>query len=184
MENRFTELRTKHLIIRKLQADDATALCAYRGLPDVAAYQSWEKFTHADATRLIESLGDNEPGIPGAWAQLALIEIESGKMIGDCGLYCQTEDSRLMELGITLSPNHQGRGYAKDALEAVLNYLFTNLHKHRISMTTDARNAACIALCQRLGMRQEAHFVDHLWFKGAWGSEYVFSILSSEWQQR
>jgi ribosomal-protein-alanine N-acetyltransferase len=37
---------------------------------------------------------------------------------------------------------------------------------------------------ERLGMRREAHFVENLWFKGRWSSEYWYAILRSEWLAR
>jgi RimJ/RimL family protein N-acetyltransferase len=49
---------------------------------------------------------------------------------------------------------------------------------------TDAENRSAASLFRRLGFRQEAHFVEHLWFKGRWGSEYVFALLRREWEQR
>jgi RimJ/RimL family protein N-acetyltransferase len=37
-------------------------------------------------------------------------------------------------------------------------------------------------LLQRVGMRQEAHFVKSLWFRGEWVDDVIFAILSSEWR--
>jgi RimJ/RimL family protein N-acetyltransferase len=37
---------------------------------------------------------------------------------------------------------------------------------NRASATTDAENKAAQKLFQRLGFRQEAHFVEYLWFIG------------------
>jgi RimJ/RimL family protein N-acetyltransferase len=37
---------------------------------------------------------------------------------------------------------------------------------------------------RRLGMRQEAHFVQNEVFKGGWGDELVFAILEDEWRGR
>jgi RimJ/RimL family protein N-acetyltransferase len=31
-------------------------------------------------------------------------------------------------------------------------------------------------------MRREAHFVENEWFKGAWGSEFVYAMLMHEWE--
>jgi len=50
--------------------------------------------------------------------------------------------------------------------------------------STDVLNRPAVALFQRLGFRQEAHLVEHLWFKGQWGSEYVFAMLKREWEER
>lgn len=182
-DNTFTPLRSPRLVLRRLQASDTAALCAYRSLPEVARYQSWESFGPVDAAELIASQHGLEPGIPGTWYQFALVLVETGAMVGDCGLHCRQDDPRQMELGITLAPAHQGRGYATEALQAVIGYAFGTLGKHRISAVTDAENQAAASLLKRVGFRQEAHFVEHLWFKGTWGSEFQFALLRREWEQ-
>jgi RimJ/RimL family protein N-acetyltransferase len=48
----------------------------------------------------------------------------------------------------------------------------------------DPCNAASIALCRRLGMREEAYFVEDLWFKGGWGDTGIYAILDREWAAR
>jgi len=89
-----------------------------------------------------------------------------------------------MEIGVTLATAHQRRGYASEAIECLLGYIFGSLGKHRVAAVTDAENRAAAALLRGLGFRQEAHFVEHLWFKGQWGSEFVFALLRREWEQR
>ena len=88
------------------------------------------------------------------------------------------------ELGVTLAPAGRGRGYAAEALGAVLGYVFDTLGKYRASAVTDAENRRAASLFRKLGFRQEAHFVEHVWFKGRRGSEFVFALLRGEWEQR
>ncbi|HKI38423.1 MAG TPA: GNAT family protein [Gemmataceae bacterium] len=180
----FTELYSSRLILRRLRREDAAALCAYRSAPEVARFQSWETFDTEDGARLIAGQSGHSPDIPGTWFQLAITRADSGEMIGDCGLHCRQEDPRQMEIGITLAPAHQGHGYATEALGVVLDYLFVRLGKHRVTATTDADNAAAAALLRRLGFRREGHFIDNVWFKGKWGSEFSFALLRREWEQR
>ncbi len=66
-------------------------------------------------------------------------------------------------------------------MQALLGYAFEELGLHRVIAITDARNAPAAALLTRVGMRQEAHFIDNVFFKGAWGSEYQFAKLDREW---
>jgi len=113
-----------------------------------------------------------------------IVLADSGLPIGDCGIHFPSNAQQHVELGITLDPAYQNRGFACEALEGVLSYVFDRLKIHRISATTDAENNAAQKLFQRLGFRKEAHFVENLWFKGAWGSEYVFAMLRREWQVR
>ena len=180
----FTELRSPRLLLRRLRRDDLPALCAYRSLPEVARYQDWDSFGPDEAARLIDGQAGLEPDVPGTWFQLAIVAAASGVLVGDCGLHCRQEDPRQMEMGITLAPAHQGNGYATEVIECLLGFVFGILGKHRVAAVTDAQNRPAAALFRRLGFRQEAHFVEHLWFKGQWGSELVFALLRREWEQR
>ena len=176
------ELPSSRLCLRRLRPEDAVAAVGYRSLPEVARFQSWESFELADAVRLIESQASVVPHTPGTWLQLAIVPHANGAVIGDCGIHFRVDEPQQVELGITLAPSHQGQGYAAEALGAVLGYVFGTLHKHRASATTDADNPAASRLFRRLGFRQEGHFIEHIWFKGAWGSEYLFAMLQREWR--
>ncbi len=177
-------LSTPRLLLRPLHRGDAGSLCSYRSLPEVARYQSWDSFGPDDAARLIEDQRDREPAVPGTWFQVAIVEKVTERMMGDCGLHCRLDDPRQMEFGITLAPSHQGRGYATEALGCLLHFVFATLGKHRVSAVTDAENHAAASLFRRLGFRQEAHHVEHRWYKGYWDSEFVFALLRREWELR
>ena len=170
------ELRTPRLVLRPLLPGDAPAICRYRSLTEVARYQSWETFTVEDAHRLLASQASVLPDTPGTWLQLAIV---AGGIVGDLGLHFL--DSNQVELGITLDPGHQGKGYATEALRAVLGYLFGTLAKHRVTATTDAENRPAAALFERLGFRREGHYRQNVWFKGRWGDEFFYALLRSEW---
>jgi RimJ/RimL family protein N-acetyltransferase len=87
-------------------------------------------------------------------------------------------------MGFALARGHQGRGLAREAAERVLAYAFDVLGLHRVVAVTDCENTRSAVLLERLGMRREAHFVENIWFKGAWGSEYLYAILRREWASR
>jgi RimJ/RimL family protein N-acetyltransferase len=178
------QIRTPRLHLRRPRSQDATAICAYRSLPEVAKYQSWESFGIDDANRLVADQLTVKPATPDSWLQFMIVLAESGQPIGDCGIHFLSNAAQQVELGITLDPCYQNRGLACEALEGVLSYVFDTLKMQRVSATSDAENKAAQKLFQRLGFRREAHFVEHLLFKGAWGSEYVFAMLQREWQVR
>ncbi len=177
-------LRSPRLNLRRLCTEDVAPIAAYRALPEVALFQSWESYSLADAAKLVDDQATVVPDIPGTWLQLALVLSESAKVIGDCGIHFRGDDPWQVELGITLSPTYQGRGLATEALTRVLEYVFDRLGKHRVTAVTDAENRAAASLFRHLGFRREAHNVEHVWFKGAWGSEYLFALLNREWQGR
>lgn len=177
-------LVTPRLLLRRLHADDAEALCRYRSLPEVARYQGWESFDLEDAQRLIEDQREAQPGVPGRWFQVALVDRVTHTVMGDCGLHCLAEEPLQMEFGITLAPSHQGQGYATEALEGLLQYVFATLGMHRVVAITGDQNLAASSLFRRSGFRQEAHHIEHRWYKGRWDSEFVFALLRREWEAR
>ena len=177
----FRELATDRLRLRRLERADAARLFAYRSLPEVTRFQTWEPRDEDEVARFIEGLEGIEPGEPGRWFQLGITLRESGELIGDCGLHVPEGRDHETEVGITLAPAFQGRGYATEALGAILTYAFGPLGKHRVYGSVDPANLPSIRLMERAGMRREAHFRNSLWFKGAWADDVIYAMLDEEW---
>jgi RimJ/RimL family protein N-acetyltransferase len=178
--NPFQPIDLQRVLLRRFTDDDLPIFLAYRNDPEVARYQSWETTSEAEARDFIQEQKHAQPGIPGAWFQIAIELEETSELIGDCALKIFA-DARQAELGFTLSQAYQGRGLAFEAVSGVLDYVFKTLQLHRVIAITDCENAASIALLARLGMRREGHFIQNTWFKGKWGDEYLYAILEGEW---
>ena len=101
--------------------------------------------------------------------------------MGDLASHVNQTEPREMEVGFTLDPAHQGKGYATEALRGLLDLAFGSLGMHRVVAVTDALNAPAAALLERVGMRREAHFLENIFFKGVCGSEFLFAMLEHEW---
>ena len=178
-----TFFETARLRVRPFGPADVEAFVAYRADPDVARYQSWSDYTLDEGRALVAQMGALEPGRPGQWYQFAL-EDRSGVLVGDLAMQVDEDEPRQAEVGFTLAPAHQGKGYGTEALQALLGYAFGTLELHRVVAVTDALNEPAAALLERVGMRREAHFVENVFFKGAWGSELLFAMLDKEWAAR
>jgi RimJ/RimL family protein N-acetyltransferase len=176
----FQDIVTDRLILRDLGPADAEFMLLYRSDPDVSRYQSWEPASVDQLRSYFEELAGMDPDTPGAWYQLGIALRSGGELIGDCGIHV-LDDSRLAEIGISVAPRFQRRGYATEALRAIVGYLFGKLRKHRVSASIDPRNTGSIRLMQRLGFRQEAHMIGSLWLKGQWVDDVVFAMLAREW---
>ena len=173
------ELLTPRLRLDALTSGDAAALYAYRGDPEVARYQGWQPVSPDEAAEWIEALAA-EPA-PGHWWQRAIRLRDSGELIGDLGLGLAADEKGGVELGITIAPSHQGRGYAAEALRAALDWAFAR-GANRATASVDPRNTASVALLCSLGMRQEAHFRESYWLRGEWADDLVFALLAREWR--
>ena len=171
-------LETPDLLIRPFKRDDLKAFTDYRAQEAVARYQSWERFNEEDALKLFQSMDYSKFGSSGYWYQLAIIRKTDGILLGDLAVHFIDKDQ--MEIGFTISPTHQGQSIAKRAVTRLLDYLFGELHKHRVIAITDTRNIPANKLLEALQFRREAHFVQNIFFKGAWGDEYQYALLASE----
>jgi aminoglycoside 6'-N-acetyltransferase len=181
----FEERRTDRLVIRRFQAQDAPTLAAYRSDPTVARYQSWDSpFTLAQAQAFIDSFGAANPDTPGAWFQFAIVEASTGLHVGDVAAGVDADDPRLVTIGVTLATSAQCNGYATEAVAWLLDYLFLERDKHRVTADCDVRNDSVVALLDRLQMRREAHHLQSAWWKDEWVDEYVYALVAHEWLQR
>jgi len=178
-------LEADRLILRPFETRDAEIFAAYRSDPAIAQYQYWTPpLPLADARHFIETLQTIQPGTPGEWYQIAIQPKHLDHLVGDCAFCVLQEEHRQAEFGITLARQYQGLGYGREAIARLLRYLFDDLHLHRIRAICHVDNHPSARLLERVGMRREAHFVEHYWFKDQWVSEYWYGMLRSEWEAR
>ena len=171
-------LTTERLIISAFIKEDLEIFSRYRAQPEVARYQSWSEFTYSDALSLFQKTNYANFGVPGCWYQLAIADATNYHLLGDLAVHFI--DSEQVEIGFTIAPEYQHQQLAKEAVTALLDYLFNSLNRHRVVATTDTRNMACCRLLEGLGFRREAHFRQNIFFKGAWSDEYQYAMLKNE----
>lgn len=180
----FAGMATPRLWLRPFTYADIPTLLAYRNDAEIIYFQGWNPMSEAEAAALVASTIDDQPGTPGQWYQFAIELQSSGAHVGDCGLHTLAADPRQAEIGYTIAPAHQRNGYAAEAAAAVADYTFRVLHTHRLTATLDATNRASAALCERLGMRREAAYVQNVWYHGRYCDEFLYAILAHEWMAR
>ena len=180
----FTEpIHTDRLILRTMTPADLDDVHAYQGRDDVCRYLLHEARTREELVDWVEKYAAATVlAKEGDWIEPA-IELD-GRVIGQMYLTVTSIENLGAEIGWTLHPDFFGRGYATEAAAATLDLAFGQLGLHRVRADLDPRNAASIALCGRLGMRAEAHFVKDLMFRGGWADTGIYAILDEEWAAR
>ena len=177
----FDRLATPRLVVRRFTAADASTLAVYRSEPEVARYQAWDcPYPLEDARKFVASLEGLAPGTPGTWFQFAVALAATGALVGDVALRTSRSDAQQAEIGFTVASAHQRKGYAKEAVAAVLDYAFGRLAMQRVFSITDARNLRAQRLLERLGFRREVEFRESTWFKGEWAREVLYARLATE----
>lgn len=186
MDVAFDRLWTPRLVLRRFTPGDAEAFAAYRSDPDVARYQSWDAPYPVERARaFVEWLGEHHPDEPGEWYQVAIAGREDpDALIGDCGFRARAEEPAIVDIGFTLSPVAQGRGYATEAIGELLRYLFEDRGKHKVCADCDTRNDGSWRLLERLGFRREGTLRDSYRDGDAWSDEYLYGLLVTDWRGR
>jgi RimJ/RimL family protein N-acetyltransferase len=178
---------TERLVLRPFTLDDLDDLYAIHSRLDVARYLYWEARDREEVREVLQRkvaqtrLAKQDDALALAITVSGANGTKNG-LVGEISLWWRSVENRQGEIGFVLHPDHQGHGFASEAAAAVLDLAFGDLGLHRLYGRTDARNIASAALMQRLGMRQEAHFIHNEVFKGEWGDELLFAILEDEWQ--
>jgi RimJ/RimL family protein N-acetyltransferase len=178
-------VHTQRLTLRPATCDDLVTTWEFRRRDDVAQWLTRAPATigeyrplFLDQASLAKSLvierdreviGDLVLSVEDAWGQAEVADQGSGAQA---------------DLGWVLHPDHSGRGYATEAVRALLRVAFEDLGVRRVTATCFTDNVASWQLMERVGMRREAHAVqDALHRSGKWLDSYNYSLLDHEYRR-
>ncbi|KAA6316506.1 putative ribosomal N-acetyltransferase YdaF [termite gut metagenome] len=179
----YGNIKTDRLIMRIAKSDDAEAIFSYRSDFIENKYQGWLP----DSVDEVRDYINNMPqtiDVADTCFQFTIISTNENRLIGDMGISFTGHDKMQAEIGCTLHKDFQGKGYATEALKAMVNYLFVTLKKHRVIASIDPRNTASIRLIERLGFRKEAHFKESYSLRGEWVDDIIYAMLRKEWSNK
>jgi RimJ/RimL family protein N-acetyltransferase len=177
-------VRTARLTIRPATLDDADATWQIRRIESVGRWLTAasgdrddfrRKFAEPERlsrTLLIELggavIGDLYVAVGDAWAQSEVAERARGVQA---------------EIGWVLAPDHEGRGYATEAVTEVLRICFEDLGLRRVFAQCFADNEPSWRLMERVGMRREERAVrESLHRSGEWLDGLRYALLADEWR--
>ncbi len=177
-------VRTARLSLRRLTVDDLHATWEYRRLPEVSRW-----LTSAPST--IEEYRATFPG-PDRLAMILAVELDGTVIgdlmveVGDAWSQAEVEEQARgvqAELGWVLHPDHQGHGYAAEAVRELLRLCFDELGLRRVTADCFAANEASWRLMERVGMRREVHTLrESLHRSGEWLDGMGYALLADEWR--
>lgn len=176
-------IATERLIIRHLKMSDLHNFHIYRSNPEVTKYQGFDVMSLKECEQFITQNALKTNGKAGEWVQFAIENKATHQLIGDCAIHLHLPNPQIAEIGITISHLEQKKGFAKEAMLGILAFLFEKNNIRRVQEIVDAENEASIQLLKSTGFRLEGHFIENIFFKGQWGSEFQFAMLQSEWMK-
>lgn len=143
--------RTNRLILRRITLADAEAIFAtYAQDPDVTRYVIWQPHRHlGDSREFLQRCVERwEAGSEFTWA----ICLPDGTLIGSFALRV---DGHKANTGYGVARPHWGKGYATEALQAVVDWALQQPQIYRVWATCDCENPASARVMEKVGMTRE-----------------------------
>ncbi|MDQ0187184.1 GNAT family N-acetyltransferase [Cytobacillus kochii] len=170
-------ITTERLLIRPFKRNDLQDVFAIYNNDDTCKFLLHEKWTDEDMNKRFDKKLANCALTKESMLSLAVIY--KNKVVGDLSVW-YTEMKDTVEIGYSFSNKVAGRGLATEAVSSLVYKLFDEFNVHRIQANLDARNIASQKLCERIGMRKEAHFIQDFWNKNEWTDSIVYGMLTSD----
>lgn len=174
------QLVTDRLILRELVESDARRFFEIETAPGVSRYLTRFYHHEDDALEYVRGMMVEAQEVPRLAFDLAITF--HGEMIGRCGMKRDDAEPADAMFWYVLHPAHHGQGYATEAARALIAYAFEELRLHRVWADVDPRNPASLRVCERLGLRKEAHHIENVYIRDEWCDTVIYAMLRREWQ--
>ncbi|MFK0203215.1 GNAT family N-acetyltransferase [Streptomyces lavendulae] len=148
-----TVIDTARLLLRPLRAEDLDDLADYRARPEVFRYQGHEPWDREQLARVLDGEVRHArlPYTVTGRILWGVLLKETGRLIGEVML---AGADGAHEIGVVFHPDHQRRGLAFEAVNAVLTRACAELGVARVQAYSHPDNTRAIRLLGRLGLHR------------------------------
>jgi [ribosomal protein S5]-alanine N-acetyltransferase len=174
-------IETPRLVIRRFALGDWQDLIELHAVEELFQYTPGRALSEEEALRWLESDAHVKLTTPNQTFFLGMETRDPAKLIGYIGL-TQTDPARLTaDLSIFVNKAFQRKGFALEALEAVVALGFKGVKLHRLTASCDSGNVAARGLFEKLGLRREGEFLkDHI-LDGQWANTTAYAALREDY---
>ncbi len=163
-------LITPNLVLRRARMGDLEDLHACFSQPAAMRYWSRPEHETIEETReflasMVKAPADSDD----------FVVEHQGRVIGKAGAW------HLPEIGFLLHPQFWHRGFAREALDAIIPHLFATHPIEALTAEADPRNAASISLLQRLGFAETHRAARTMQWRDEWCDSIYFALPRSDW---
>ena len=109
-----------------------------------------------------------------------IIEIQSTRFMGVCGLTLSRDKFRLGEIYYKLRPLFWGKGYATEVAKTLIKSGFEDFNLHKVEAGVATENKASIRVLEKTGMIREGLRRKILPIRGKWYDNYHYAIVEDD----
>ena len=178
----FSPIRTERLLIRPFQEGDLAAYFDRRNDPDVARYQDWElPYPMERAEKVVSAVAAMDGPQDEHWWMAVVCDPVTGEIFGDVGAELSWQ-GRTAEVGYTFAKEHWGQGYATEALEALVAYLFDEIDVTRVCGMLHPDNPASAMVLERTGLLFEGETKSSFWVGDELSDDWIYGMTRPDWE--
>ena len=179
----MAEIETARLILRPFTPEDAEDVFSYASDPRVGPIAGWPPHQSMEESRTIIRDVFSLPGI------FAMELKENHRALGSIGYVGRHPAGEQPgcpddEIGYGLHPGYWGQGLMPEALEAVLQYGFTDLSLCRIWCGHYAGNWRSARVIRKCGFHYQFSFTEFVEEMDEWRQTYDYMQTREEWHER
>jgi [ribosomal protein S5]-alanine N-acetyltransferase len=176
------QLQTKRTMLREVTLADVNKIHELHCLPETDKYNTMGIPESVEVTaRHVSGWAMQRDELPRTKYVLCIEHVSHG-FLGLIGMNMGKPAYRNAEIWYKLHPDFWNRGYATEAVNAVLDFGFRDLKLHRIEAGCATENLASRRVLEKVGMIREGHRRQLLPIRGAWVDNFEYAIVESDYE--
>jgi len=176
-------LQGERIRLRGFRQDDIDDVYALYSDPAVTLFWSFPAWTqHQQAGDLLQhAINSRSADKILCWA---IADRGNDRLIGSLTLFNINRAQGRADIGYALHSRQWGKGYAKEALRPVLDYVFDTLKLRRVEADIDPRNTSSCKLVEGLGFRHEGLLRERWLVDDALQDSAIYGLLARDWRNQ
>lgn len=172
---KFPVLKTKRLILRAIEIDDAQAIFEMRANVLVNSFIARTAMETIEAAQNLVNATQQRFTEKQAMGWAGVLR-DQQKIIGTCGFNNFDFANKHAEIGGEMATEYWGKGIAQEAFEAIINFGQNELDLQTIEAKVSPDSRGAIALLNAYGFVKEAHFKNRIFFEGQFLDMAVYTL--------
>ena len=155
---RFHEIQTERLILNRIESSDIDNIYKGLSMPEVIQYYGVSYSSLEDTKEQMNWYENLDKSGSGMWWAIRIKN--SREFCGAVGFNDYQKEHHKAELGFWLLPSYWKKGFLKESATEVINYLFDEIHIHRLEAFVEVDNLNSSKVLKRLGFEHEGRMID------------------------
>jgi ribosomal-protein-alanine N-acetyltransferase len=171
-------IKTERLLLRKILPDDAEMVYLWMSDPDVCKYERWSPHQNIGYTRgyIVEVFDGYKSELTYQWG------IQLGdELIGSVSIVNTNDYDQKAVLGYCLAKKYWSKGYATEAVSAVIHYMLFEVGLNRIEATHSVNNIASGRVLQKIGMVLEGFAKEYYFCNDGLQDSNLYAITRKDY---